>query len=59
VVWDLRVEPLDDRTCEYANHLATTATDELLAAMDAHNEQETPRFAASIERRALAAGHTT
>jgi hypothetical protein len=71
VVWDLSVEPLDDESCEYINHITATATDEFLAlierrhitfdqvaglqdeAYEAHNNQETPRFAESIERRAL------
>jgi hypothetical protein len=71
VVWDLSVEPLDEDSCEYINHITAIATDEFLAllarrrinleqvagpqdeAYEAHNHQETPGFAASIERRAL------
>jgi hypothetical protein len=73
VVWELSVEPLDDESCEYVNHLTATATEDFLAfleahripfaqaaavcdrAASAHNEQETPLVALSIERRALRA----
>jgi hypothetical protein len=72
VVWDLSVESLDERSCEFTNHVLGIATDEFLAtlaehnitieqaaateraAASAHNEKETPFFAQSIERRALA-----
>ena len=71
VVWELSVKKLDDRTCEYSNHIHATATDETLAffkehgisferarearqqASDAHNREETPNFARSLERKAL------
>jgi hypothetical protein len=32
VVWDLSVEPLDDQSCEFINHVKVTATDEFLAS---------------------------
>jgi hypothetical protein len=72
VVWDLSVEPLNERSCEFTNHILGIATDEFLAtlaehniaieqaaateqaAASAHNAKETPLFAQSIERRALA-----
>ena len=72
VVWDLSVQPLDDQSCEYINHVTGTATDEFMAFLyehkipfdqaaaarqevsSAHNEQETPLYAESIGRRALA-----
>ncbi len=74
VVWDLSAKPLDDRSCEYTNHINAYATDEFLefiqlhgitfeqaaaarqAASDAHNKEETPNFAKSIEGRALGKG---
>jgi hypothetical protein len=36
VVWDLSVEPIDDQSCEYINHVKATATDEFLAFLDQH-----------------------
>jgi hypothetical protein len=72
VVWDLSVQPLDEHSCEYINHVTGIATDDFLAFLDeheipfdqaaaarqeasaAHNEKETPLYAQSIERRALA-----
>jgi hypothetical protein len=72
VMWHLKVEPIDDRSCAYTNRVIATATDEFLAfiahhgtsleqartarqdASSAHNRIETPLFAQSIERRALA-----
>lgn len=72
VVWELNVQPLDDHSCEFTNHIMGIATAEFLALLDehnvsveraaateqeaatAHNEKETPLFAQSIERRALA-----
>ena len=72
VVWDLSVQPLDEHSCEYVNHVTATATDEFLATLNehgisleqaaaadqeassAHNKKETPLYAKSIERRALA-----
>jgi hypothetical protein len=76
VIWELSVEPLDDVSCEYVNHLIAIATEDFLTFLDAHgipfaeaavardrattahNEQETPLLALSIERHALAAGAT-
>jgi putative intracellular protease/amidase len=70
VVWELSVKRIDDQTCEYTNHIHSTATDETLEflkshnvpfetarearqrASHAHNQEETPKFAKSIERRA-------
>ena len=72
VVWELSARKIDDRICEYSNHIHATATDEFMAflkeqdiplekarnarqqAADAHNREETPNFAKSIERRACA-----
>jgi hypothetical protein len=72
VIWDLRVEKLDDATCEFTNTVHSSAPAEMqefLAhqglAFDpfrtarqpnsvAHNRQETPEYAHSIERHALA-----
>jgi hypothetical protein len=72
VVWDLRVRRVDDGSCEFANYVKATATDEFLSflaergitfdqvvgatrdATLAHNRIETPLFAQSIERYALA-----
>jgi hypothetical protein len=71
VHWELSVRRLDDRRCEFTNHVRSTATEALLELLDrqgipfevfrtqrqpmsvAHNEGETPLFAASIERAAL------
>jgi hypothetical protein len=71
VVWELSVSKIDDKTCEYRNHIHSTATDEYLEfleqhnipleqaqaarrqASDAHNREETPNFAKSLERLAL------
>jgi hypothetical protein len=73
VVWELSVKKIDDRSCEYSNHIHASATDETMAfleehgiafetakrarqeASDAHNREETPNFAKSLERKAL--GH--
>ena len=72
VVWELSVKKIDEQTCEYTNHIHSTAIDQTLAflkehdipferardarqrASHAHNQEETPKFAKSIERRALA-----
>ena len=72
VVWDLSVRRLDDGSCEFANYVKGTATDDFLSflaergitfdevvgarrgATLAHNRIETPLFAQSIERYALA-----
>ncbi len=71
VVWELSARKIDDETCEYVNHIHSSATDQTLAffkdhgipfekaraarqqASHAHNQEETPHFAKSIERRAL------
>jgi putative intracellular protease/amidase len=72
VVWELSVKRVDEKTCEYTNHIHSTATDQTLAFLEehnipferardarqhashAHNQEETPQFAKSIERKALA-----
>jgi hypothetical protein len=72
VIWDLRVEKVDDATCEFTNTVRSAAPaemQELLAHQGlafeafraarqpnsiAHNRQETPEYAHSIERHALA-----
>ena len=72
VVWELSVKKIDEHTCEYTNHIHSTALDQTLAflkehnipfesarearqrASHAHNLEETPTFAKSIERMALA-----
>src|ERR1700722_1253837 len=71
VVWELSVKKIDDQTCEYKNHIHSTAIDQTLAffkehnipfetahaarqqASHAHNQEETPKFAKSIEQKAL------
>jgi hypothetical protein len=71
VVWELRVRKINGLTCEFTNHIHSSATDQTLAflakhgipfeqaraarqqASHAHNQEETPKFAKSIERRAL------
>jgi hypothetical protein len=71
VVWELSLRKLDERTCEYINHVHGSAIDQTLAffkehdisfekaretrqrASHAHNQEETPKFAGSIERKAL------
>ena len=71
VVWELRVRKIDDQTCEFTNHIHSSAIDQTLTffaehgipfeqarasrqqASHAHNQEETPKFARSIERRAL------
>jgi hypothetical protein len=72
VVWDLSVRRVDDGSCEFANYVKGTATDDFLSFLGqrgitfdqvvgarrdatlAHNRIETPLFAQSIERYALA-----
>jgi putative intracellular protease/amidase len=72
VVWELTVKKIDEQTCEYTNHIHSTAIDQTLDflkkhnipfesardarqhASHAHNQEETPKFAKSIERKALA-----
>jgi hypothetical protein len=71
VVWELSAKKIDDQTCEYTNHIHSTAIDQTLAflnehgipleaaraarqkASHAHNQEETPKFAKSIEQLAL------
>ena len=71
VVWELSAKRIDNCSCEYTNHIHSTAIAQTLAflkehnitletarearqrASHAHNLEETPKFAASIERRAL------
>ena len=71
VVWELSAKKINDHTCEYTNHVHSTATDQTLEflkahgvsleaaaaarqkASHAHNLEETPKFAKSIERLAL------
>src|SRR5271154_3057429 len=75
VVWELSVKMIDEHTCEYTNHIHSTATDQTLAffkehgipfekahavrqqASHAHNQEETPKFAKSIEQKALGQDH--
>jgi hypothetical protein len=76
VVWQLSARKIDDHSCEYTNHIHSTAIDQTLAffkehdipfekarsarqqASHAHNQEETPRFAKSIEQRALRGAKT-
>jgi len=71
VVWELSAKKVDDRTCEFTNHIHSSAIGETMAffekhgipfekardarqqASHAHNREETPLFAKSIERKAL------
>jgi hypothetical protein len=71
VIWELSAKRIDDKTCEYSNHIHSSAIDETITfleehnipfekvrdarqqASDAHNKEETPNFAKSIEHRAL------
>lgn len=71
VIWDLRVQKVDDARCEFTNTVHSTTTPELMDFLgkqgipfevfqaarrpisEAHNRQETPLFAKSIERHAL------
>src|SRR5271163_4615894 len=73
VVWELSVKKIDEKSCEYTNHIHSTATDQTLEFLrahnisfeserdarqrtsHAHNQEETPKFAKSIERKALSA----
>jgi putative intracellular protease/amidase len=73
VVWELSVKKIDEQSCEYTNHVHSTAIDQTLEffkahnisfetardarqrASHAHNQEETPKFAKSIERKALSA----
>ena len=71
VLWELKVQKIDEKTCKYINEIHATATPEFLSfieahniplsqaahdrqeASDAHNHEETPLFAKSIENKAL------
>jgi hypothetical protein len=73
VVWELSVKKIDEQSCEYTNHVHSTAIDQTFEflkahnisfetardarqrASHAHNQEETPNFAKSIERKALSA----
>lgn len=37
VVWELSVAKIDDKTCEYTNHMHASATDEFLAFLEKNN----------------------
>jgi hypothetical protein len=74
VIWELSAKKTGDQTCEFTNHIHSSAIDETLTFFDihgvpferardarqqashAHNLEETPNFARSIERRALSRG---
>jgi hypothetical protein len=74
VIWELSAKKTEDQTCEFTNHIHSSAIDETVAFFDAHgipferardarqqashahNLEETPNFAKSIERRALSRG---
>jgi hypothetical protein len=76
VIWELSVKKTDDQTCEFTNHIHSSAIDETLAffkehdipfesardarqhASHAHNLEETPNFAKSIERKSQASQET-
>src|SRR5271156_6469046 len=71
VVWELSCRKIDGQTCEYTNHVHSTAIDQTRAffkehdipferaraarqqASHAHNQEETHKFAMSIEQKAL------
>jgi hypothetical protein len=71
VIWELTVKKTGDNSCEFTNHIHSSAIDETLEFFEAHgipfekardarqqashshNQEETPNFAKSIERRAL------
>ena len=73
VVWELSVKKIDEQSCEYTNHVHSSAIDQTLEflrarnisfetardarqrASHAHNQEETPKFAKSIERKAVSA----
>jgi putative intracellular protease/amidase len=75
VIWELSAKRIDDYSCEYTNHIHSTAIAQTLAflkehniplesaraarqrASHAHNLEETPKFAKSIERKARASGN--
>jgi hypothetical protein len=71
VVWELSARRIDAQTCEFTNHVHSSAIDQTIEffrehgipfeqahvarqkASHAHNQEETPNFAAGIERKAL------
>jgi hypothetical protein len=71
VVWELSAKKIDEASCEFTNHIHSSAISQTLAFLEehgipfktardarqqashAHNQEETPKFAKSIERRAL------
>jgi hypothetical protein len=71
VIWELSVKKTGDDSCEFTNHIHSSAIDETIGFFEAHaipfekardarqqashthNQEETPNFAKSIERRAL------
>ncbi len=75
VIWELSVKRIDDQTCEYTNHIHSSAIEQTLSffeehnipferardarqqASHAHNQEETPKFAKSIERKSLGVRH--
>jgi hypothetical protein len=75
VVWELSASKIDDRTCEYTNHIHSSALEQTLAFLEerdipfekaraarqqashAHNQEETPKFAKSIEQNAIDKPH--
>jgi putative intracellular protease/amidase len=77
VIWELSAKQIDHQTCEYTNHIHSSAIDQTIAffkehdipfekardarqqASHAHNQEETPKFANSIERRALNISQTS
>jgi hypothetical protein len=70
VIWELSVKKTGEDSCEFTNHIHSSAIDETMEffkqhgipferaraarqhASHAHNQEETPNFAKSIERRA-------
>lgn len=52
VLWELGVEPLDERSCEYVNRLTAIATDGLLSLIDVPGlgvERAARSYAAALE----------
>lgn len=72
VIWELKVNKIDNQTCEFTNTIYSSPTQELIEFLgkqgiplevffapfrplaEAHNRVESPHFAKSIERHALA-----
>src|SRR5277367_2527543 len=73
VIWELSVKKTGDNSCEFTNHIHSSAIDQTLEflrarnisfetardarqrASQAHNQEETLKFAKSIERKAVSA----